>query len=215
MEVNDIITFQQDINSLINLCIDNIKYENDPFINKKIKLLNQVMCYFNRMISINENIKDLNGDNSDTCSDITLSDIQEDETDYNSPTCLSEDEDYSDLFVGKIYQRQIPTTIHSINQRVLGLDKFDDEPVDDISKKENNILFFESENSSNEEIFDEDVIEENIFDENSNGDNITREFLNCKKYNTKNMTLTNSKIEIVNDSEKINYDILDLSDTST
>ncbi|AGC01768.1 hypothetical protein H012_gp697 [Acanthamoeba polyphaga moumouvirus] len=204
MELTDIINFQQEINSLINLCIDNIQYEKDPIINKKIKLLNQVMCYFNRMMTISENIKDSNEENSDTCSDITISDIQDEDIDYNSPTCLSDDEDYSDLFVDKIYHRQVPNTIHSINQKVLGLDKLDEEILENTFGKENDKLFFEPENSSNEEIFEEDVVEEDIFE--------TKHKNSSRKYNTNNITLTNSQIEIVNDNEKIDYDVLDLSD---
>ncbi|AGF85526.1 hypothetical protein QJ854_gp256 [Moumouvirus goulette] len=135
MEVTDMINFQQEINTLINLCIDNIQYENDPVINKKIKLLNQVMCYFNRIITISENTKDYKEENSDTDTDITISDIQDDDVEYDSPTCLSDNEDYGNLFVNKIYQRQTPSTIHNINKKILGLDKIDEEILEDMFKK--------------------------------------------------------------------------------
>ncbi|AEX61399.1 hypothetical protein c7_L333 [Megavirus courdo7] len=70
-QLSDIIVFQKEINVLINVCINQTT---NNVTNKNTRLLNQVICYFNRLNTIYENIQNNSSPNDSNSDSDVISD---------------------------------------------------------------------------------------------------------------------------------------------
>lgn len=104
----EIIKFKQEINELIDKCLNTDKYDLNEKTNKR--LLVQLMIYFNRMQSV-----------------YSIHQSSDDEDDFISDD-EDENEDYTKIMEGRIYSNTIVTNYneqeHNIRSRILGINGF-------------------------------------------------------------------------------------------